>query len=84
MQLELLKNINSPDDIRNYSIEELNKLVDELRYYIIKTISEIGGHLAPTLGVIELTVALHKVFETPSDKIIWDGGHQGYAHKLLT
>ena len=84
MQLELLKNINSPDDIRNYSIEELNKLVDELRYYIIKTISEIGGHLAPTLGVIELTVALHKVFETPRDKIIWDVGHQGYAHKLLT
>ena len=82
MQLELLKNINSPDDIRNYSIEELNKLVDELRYYIIKTISEIGGHLAPTLGLIELTVALHKVFETPRDKIIWDVGHKGYAHKL--
>ena len=84
MQLELLNKINSPADIRNYSKDELNKLVDELRFYIIKTISEIGGHLAPTLGVIELTVALHKVFETPKDKIVWDVGHQGYAHKLLT
>ena len=84
MQLELLNRINSPADIRNYSKDELSKLVDELRFYIIKTISEIGGHLAPTLGVIELTVALHKVFETPKDKIVWDVGHQGYAHKLLT
>lgn len=84
MQLKLLPNIESPEDIRKYSIEELNKLVDELRHHTIETISRIGGHLAPTLGVIELTVALHKVFETPKDKIIWDVGHQGYAHKLLT
>ena len=84
MQLKLLPNIESPDDIRDYSIEELNELVNELRHHTIETISRIGGHLAPTLGVIELTVALHKVFETPKDKIIWDVGHQGYAHKLLT
>ena len=84
MQLKLLPNIESPEDIREYSIEELNELVDELRHHTIETISRIGGHLAPTLGVIELTVALHKVFETPKDKIIWDVGHQGYAHKLLT
>ena len=84
MQLKLLPNIESPEDIREYSIEQLNELVDELRHHTIETISRIGGHLAPTLGVIELTVALHKVFETPKDKIIWDVGHQGYAHKLLT
>ena len=84
MQLKLLPNIESPEDIREYSIEQLNDLVDELRHHTIETISRIGGHLAPTLGVIELTVALHKVFETPKDKIIWDVGHQGYAHKLLT
>ena len=84
MQLKLLPNIESPEDIREFSIEELNELVDELRHHTIETISRIGGHLAPTLGVIELTVALHKVFETPKDKIIWDVGHQGYAHKLLT
>ena len=76
--------IKSPADIRDFSKQQLQQLVDELRYYTIETISQIGGHLAPTLGVVELTVALHKVFETPSDKIVWDVGHQGYAHKILT
>jgi len=84
MQLNLLPNIKSPADIKDYSIEELCQLADELRYHTIDVVSQVGGHLAPTLGVIELTVALHKVFDTPDDKIIWDVGHQGYAHKLLT
>ena len=84
MQLNLLPNIKSPADIKDYSIEELCKLADELRYHTIDVVSQVGGHLAPTLGVIELTVALHRVFDAPDDKIIWDVGHQGYAHKLLT
>ncbi|MBL50626.1 MAG: 1-deoxy-D-xylulose-5-phosphate synthase [Candidatus Marinimicrobia bacterium] len=84
MQTKYLSKINSPEDIRSFSDKELHELCDELREYIIDTITEIGGHLAPTLGVIELTVALHYVYNTPKDKLIWDVGHQGYAHKLLT
>ena len=84
MQLKLLPNIKSPADIRKFSPKELQQLVDEIRFHTIDVVSEIGGHLASTLGVVELTVALHKVFNTPTDKIIWDVGHQAYAHKLLT
>jgi|TARA_B110000914_G_C15508914_1_gene469721 1-deoxy-D-xylulose-5-phosphate synthase len=84
MQLNLLSKIKSPADIKKFSIEELIELSNEIRMHTIKVISEIGGHLAPTLGVVELTVAIHKVFDTPDDKIVWDVGHQGYAHKLLT
>ena len=82
--LKYLPNINAPEDIRDLTREELNELCVELRSYIISTITEVGGHLAPTLGVIELTVALHYVYNTPDDKLVWDVGHQGYAHKLLT
>ena len=84
MQLKILPTIKSPDDLRKLNKDQLLKLADELRHFTIETITEIGGHLAPTLGVIELTIALHKVFNTPEDKIIWDVGHQGYAHKILT
>lgn len=84
MQSKYLKNIKSPEDIRGFSNKELHELCDELRSYTIETITQIGGHLAPTLGVIELTVALHYIYDTPNDKLIWDVGHQGYAHKLLT
>ena len=84
MSLKLLPNISSPEDIRSFSNKELEELCIELRSHTIETITEIGGHLAPTLGVIELTVALHYVFNTPNDKLVWDVGHQGYAHKLLT
>ena len=84
MQLNILPKINSPADLRKLNSVELNKLADELRHFTIETVTEIGGHLAPTLGVIELTVALHRVFNTPDDKIVWDVGHQGYAHKILT
>ena len=79
MQLKILPKIKSPADIRKLSEDELLQLSNEVRSFTIETITEIGGHLAPTLGVIELTVALHKVFNTPKDKIIWDVGHQGYA-----
>ena len=84
MQLKYLPNISEPKDFRHFSDDQLIDLCKELRSYTIKTITEIGGHLAPTLGVIELTVALHYVYNTPIDKLIWDVGHQGYAHKLLT
>ena len=84
MPLKYLPHINEPKDIRDLSKEELNELCSELRSHIIDTITEVGGHLAPTLGVIELTVALHYVYNTPDDKLVWDVGHQGYAHKLLT
>jgi len=84
MSVKHLPTIQSPADIKDYSMEELHQLCDELRSHIIETITETGGHLAPTLGVIELTVALHYIYDTPKDKIIWDVGHQAYAHKLLT
>lgn len=80
----LIDQIESPADIRNFSISELNELAGDLRQVIIETVSKNGGHLAPSLGVVELTLALHYVFNTPHDKIIWDVGHQSYAHKLLT
>ena len=84
MQLNYLPNIKGPEDIRSLSENELHELCEELRAHTIDIITEIGGHLAPTLGVIELTIALHYVYNTPEDKLIWDVGHQGYAHKLLT
>ncbi len=82
--LTLLPKIESPEDLKDLSNEELHLLVDELRDYIIETVTQIGGHLASTLGVVELTVALHTLYNTPEDKIVWDTGHQGYAHKILT
>ena len=84
MQLKYLPNIKSPKDLKKLDSEELHTLCEELRFYTINTITEIGGHLAPTLGVIELTTALHYVYNTPEDKLVWDVGHQAYAHKLLT
>ncbi len=79
-----LDKISSPRDFRNFGTGELKKLAGELRTVIIETVAKNGGHLAPSLGVIELTIALHKIFDTPKDKIIWDVGHQSYAHKILT
>ncbi|SPD75783.1 1-deoxyxylulose-5-phosphate synthase, thiamine-requiring, FAD-requiring [uncultured Desulfobacterium sp.] len=80
----LLDNINSPDDLHGLSIGQLEALAKELRQRIIQTVAKTGGHLAPSLGVVELTIALHYVFNAPRDKIIWDVGHQAYAHKLIT
>ena len=80
----LLDQVRVPSDLRNFSDYELTALADELRQETIKTVSLTGGHLGAGLGVVELTVALHAVFETPRDKIIWDVGHQSYPHKILT
>ncbi len=83
-QSNLLKNIDSPVDLRRLELEELELLAAEIRTQIIDTVSTNGGHLAPCLGVVELTLALHFVFDTPNDKLVWDVGHQAYAHKLIT
>ena len=80
----LLGTINSPADLKGLTIAQMEQLGAEIRDVIIKTVSRTGGHLAPSLGVVELTIALHYVFKAPVDKIIWDVGHQSYAHKLLT
>jgi 1-deoxy-D-xylulose-5-phosphate synthase len=81
---QLLSTISNPQDLRKLSPELLDQLAREIREKIIATVSKTGGHLAPSLGVVELTIALHYVFNTPKDKIVWDVGHQAYAHKLLT
>ena len=80
----LLEKINSPEDLKKLRLSQLEKLAGELRKIIVETVAETGGHLAPNLGVVELTIALHYVFDSPKDKIVWDVGHQAYAHKLLT
>jgi len=82
--LKLLDKINSPQDLKKLKKEELSNLAAEIRKEIINTVSENGGHLAPSLGAVDLTIALHYVFNCPDDKIIWDVGHQAYAHKILT
>ncbi|MBP3624796.1 MAG: 1-deoxy-D-xylulose-5-phosphate synthase [Peptococcaceae bacterium] len=82
--MQYLQLIKSPDDIKQMKIPELKVLAQEIREELIQVVSENGGHLAPNLGVVELTLALHMVFHTPEDKIIWDVGHQSYVHKLLT
>lgn len=84
MEYKILKNINSPQDLKKLNIDELNLLSAEIRDYMIKTVSQNGGHLSSNLGVVELSVALHKTFDSPNDKFVWDVGHQIYAHKLLT
>ena len=81
---KILDGINSPSDLKKLSYEELETLSKELRDYVIKVVSENGGHLASNLGVVELTLALHRVFDTPKDKIVWDVGHQSYIHKIVT
>lgn len=81
---ELLSKIKSPQDLKKLKVEELPALCDEIRRKLILTVSENGGHLAPNLGVVELTVAMHYVFDCPADSIVWDVGHQCYTHKMLT
>lgn len=83
-KINLLDNIQSPTDLKKLSIEELPALAEEIREVLINTVSQTGGHLASNLGVVELTIALHYVFNSPKDKLVWDVGHQGYVHKLLT
>ncbi len=81
---KLLDNINYPKDIKKLNITELNILCKEIRSFLIDNISKTGGHLASNLGVVELTVALHKIYDLPNDSIVWDVGHQSYVHKILT
>ncbi len=80
----ILEKINEPKDLKTLSIEEKEKLAEEIRQKILNIVSKNGGHLASNLGVVELTIALHTIFNTPTDKIIWDVGHQSYVHKILT
>jgi 1-deoxy-D-xylulose-5-phosphate synthase len=84
MNYTILNKINFPSDVRNLKKKELKKLSEELRQKTIETVSKTGGHLGAGLGVVELTIALHYVFNTPRDKLIWDVGHQAYPHKIIT
>ena len=81
---ELLKTVNDPAELRQLERKQLAQLADELRAYVLDSVSKTGGHLSSNLGTVELTIALHYVFETPEDRIVWDVGHQTYAHKILT
>ncbi|MFO7525516.1 MAG: 1-deoxy-D-xylulose-5-phosphate synthase [Ignavibacteriaceae bacterium] len=80
----VLSKVNYPGDIKNLTVQELKVLCSDLRNYLVDTISEIGGHFGGGLGTVELTVAIHKVFNTPYDQVVWDTGHQAYPHKILT
>jgi 1-deoxy-D-xylulose-5-phosphate synthase len=80
----ILASIESPADLQGLSYDELNQLSAEIREFIISTVTTTGGHLGSNLGVVELTLALHRVFDSPSDILLWDTGHQAYVHKLLT
>ena len=82
--MSILETINSPEELKRLPASRLPEVAEELRQMIIETCARNGGHLAPCLGVVELTIALHRVFSTPADKIIWDVGHQAYVHKILT
>ena len=82
--MDLLDNINSPADLRRLPLDQLQPAADEIREYILETMSRIGGHTGASLGAIELAVALHYAFDTPRDRLVWDVGHQAYAHKILT
>lgn len=84
MEYKFLTGINKPDDIKKLNIDELQNLSDEIRFKLIETVSENGGHLASNLGAVELTIAMHKVFNSPYDQFVFDVGHQCYTHKLLT
>jgi len=81
---KILDRIHESSDVKRLNLEELHRLCDEIREEIIQTVSRCGGHLASNLGVVELSVALHYVFEFPKDKLVWDVGHQSYTHKLIT
>ena len=81
---KFIKQINFPSDLKNFKKENLKEISNELRDELIDVVSETGGHLGAGLGVVELTVALHYVFNTPKDKLVWDVSHQCYPHKILT
>ncbi|MEU4209576.1 1-deoxy-D-xylulose-5-phosphate synthase [Streptomyces sp. NPDC026206] len=82
--MSLLENIRSPRDLKALDGEELTDLAEEIRHFLVHAVARTGGHLGPNLGVVELTIALHRAFDSPADRILWDTGHQSYVHKLLT
>jgi len=82
--MTLLERIQSPADLRSLDHGELAQLCREIRQYTVDAVQQTGGHISSSLGATELTVALHRIFDSPRDKLVWDTGHQGYVHKLLT
>ena len=82
--MSILDKVDYPNDLKDLNREELRSLASELRQFIIESVSKTGGHLSSNLGVVELTLALHYIYDAPKDKLIWDVGHQTYAHKILT
>ena len=82
--MTMLESINGPEDLKKLNQDQLTRLAGEIRDVLIETVTRTGGHLGPNLGVVELTIAIHRVFDSPKDKIIFDTGHQAYVHKLLT
>src|SRR5262245_33643085 len=83
-RMSILENISSPADLRRLRLDQLQSVADEIRQYILETMSRVGGHTGASLGAVELAVALHYAFDTPHDRLVWDVGHQAYAHKILT
>jgi 1-deoxy-D-xylulose-5-phosphate synthase len=82
--MSLLSSITGPRDLDGLSTDQLEQLADEVRSFLVENVARTGGHLGPNLGVVELTIALHRVFDSPNDPMIFDTGHQSYVHKLLT
>ena len=80
----MLPDIHSPSDLRGLGEAQLAALAGEIRDFLVDRVSRTGGHLGPNLGAVELTIALHRVFDSPADRILWDTGHQAYVHKMLT
>lgn len=84
METPILNTINQPADLKQLSVEDLTKLAAEIRYVLLNKVSQTGGHVGPNLGVVELTIAFHTIFNSPTDKVVWDVSHQSYTHKILT
>ena len=82
--MKVLQRVNHPRDLRVLHRDELLELCQEIRDYTVETVQKTGGHISSSLGTVELTVALHRVFDSPRDKLVWDTGHQAYVHKMLT
>ena len=82
--MTLLETISGPDDLKRIPAEELDALAAEIRQFLVESVSKTGGHLGPNLGVVELSIAMHRVFDSPKDTFVFDTGHQSYVHKLLT
>ena len=82
--MSMLEHIKSPTDLKALPAGRLDELAADIRHFLVQAVARTGGHLGPNLGVVELTIALHRVFDSPADRVLWDTGHQSYVHKLLT